>query len=291
MARAVGPTTARRSKAIRRGPEMTADPPPVYFEDVGQLRSFRRSEGNRSRDEGIAAVAFIPIVDGGRLAGKFMAYYDRPHRFCGPEIDVALTLSRGSSALASRGLRAEQARQAAERGAQQLRFDRRILRRCDRQQESRRHHPDLECRRRAAVRLYRRARSIGQPVTMLFPPGREDEEPTILARIRRGERIHHYETVRRRKDGSLLDISLTVSPVRDGSGRIVGASKIARDITDRKEAERKLQRERTASAGTARGHPGRDLHHRRRGQHHLLQPGGGRTCRPHAQCSAATNGA
>ena len=78
-------------------------------------------------------------------------------------------------------------------------------------------------------------------MTILFPPGREDEEPGILARIRRGERIHHYETVRRRKDGSLLDISLTVSPVRDGAGRIVGASKIARDITDRKEAERKLR--------------------------------------------------
>ncbi|UPJ53254.1 PAS domain S-box protein [Bradyrhizobium sp. 200] len=83
--------------------------------------------------------------------------------------------------------------------------------------------------------------AIGKPVTILFPPGREDEEPGILARIRRGERIDHYETVRRRKDGSLLDISLTVSPVRNGEGRIVGASKIARDITDRKEAERKLR--------------------------------------------------
>ena len=74
-----------------------------------------------------------------------------------------------------------------------------------------------------------------------FPPGLEDEEPGSSARIRRGERIHHYETARRRKDGSLLDISLTVSPVRDGTGRIIGASKIARDITDRKEAERKLR--------------------------------------------------
>ena len=82
---------------------------------------------------------------------------------------------------------------------------------------------------------------LGKPVTILFPPGREDEEPGILARIRRGDRIHHYETVRRRKDGSLLDISLTVSPVRDDAGHIVGASKIARDITDRKEAERRLR--------------------------------------------------
>ena len=82
---------------------------------------------------------------------------------------------------------------------------------------------------------------MGQPITMLFPPGSEDEEVTILDRIRRGERIHQYETIRRCKDGRLVDISLTVSPVRDSSGRIIGASKIARDISQRKEAERKLQ--------------------------------------------------
>ena len=78
---------------------------------------------------------------------------------------------------------------------------------------------------------------IGKPVTLLIPPERHDEEPGILERIRRGERIEHYETVRRRKDGSLLDISLTVSPIRDAKGNIVGASKIARDITRRKRVE------------------------------------------------------
>lgn len=78
---------------------------------------------------------------------------------------------------------------------------------------------------------------VGQPVTILFPADRYNEEPEILARIRRGERIHHYETVRRRKDGSLVDISLTVSPIIDRRGNIVGASKIARDITERRRAE------------------------------------------------------
>jgi PAS domain S-box-containing protein len=78
---------------------------------------------------------------------------------------------------------------------------------------------------------------IGKPVTILIPAERRDEEPTILARIRRGERIDHYETVRRRKDGSLVDISLTVSPVRDSEGKIFGASKIARDISERKRTE------------------------------------------------------
>ena len=81
---------------------------------------------------------------------------------------------------------------------------------------------------------------IGKPVTILMPPERYDEEPGILARLRRGERIDHYETVRRRKDGTLIDISLTVSPVGK-AGQIVGASKIARDITQRKRAEAALR--------------------------------------------------
>ena len=64
-----------------------------------------------------------------------------------------------------------------------------------------------------------------------------NEEPEILGRIRRGERVDHYDTVRRRKDGSLIDISLTISPLKDADGRIIGASKIARDITERKRAQ------------------------------------------------------
>ena len=82
---------------------------------------------------------------------------------------------------------------------------------------------------------------IGKPVNTLIPPDRYNEEPGILQRIRRGERIDHYETVRRRKDGSLVEISLTVSPVRDARGQIIGASKIARDITFRKQAEKALR--------------------------------------------------
>jgi PAS domain S-box-containing protein len=78
---------------------------------------------------------------------------------------------------------------------------------------------------------------VGQSITILIPPERRNEETMVLDRIRRGERIDHYETVRRRKDGTAVDISLTVSPVRDAMGRIVGASKIARDITERKRAQ------------------------------------------------------
>jgi PAS domain S-box-containing protein len=75
---------------------------------------------------------------------------------------------------------------------------------------------------------------IGKSITILIPTERQDEEPKILERVRRGEHVHHYETVRQRKDGSLVDISLTVSPVKDAQGEIVGASKIARDVTERK---------------------------------------------------------
>ena len=78
---------------------------------------------------------------------------------------------------------------------------------------------------------------IGRSISILIPPDRLDEEPEILARIRRGARVEHYDTVRRRKDGSLVEISLTVSPVKDAEGRIIGVSKIARDITERRQAQ------------------------------------------------------
>jgi PAS domain S-box-containing protein len=81
---------------------------------------------------------------------------------------------------------------------------------------------------------------IGKSVTILIPEGHLDEEPTILARLRAGQRIEHYETVRVRKGGQLIDISLTVSPIKGPDGKIVGASKIARDITEQRQARRAL---------------------------------------------------
>jgi len=87
---------------------------------------------------------------------------------------------------------------------------------------------------------YTAAEVIGKSVTILIPSDRLDEEPRILSRLKRGERVDHFETVRKRKDGSLLDISLTISPVKDGQGNIIGASKIARDITEHKRAQAAL---------------------------------------------------
>jgi two-component system CheB/CheR fusion protein len=97
---------------------------------------------------------------------------------------------------------------------------------------------------------YTQREAIGQPVTLLIPPARANEEPAILERIRRGEHIEQYESIRRRKDGRLIDVSLTISPIIDGHAQIVGASKIARDITERKLAERALiKSEKLAAAG------------------------------------------
>jgi PAS domain S-box-containing protein len=81
---------------------------------------------------------------------------------------------------------------------------------------------------------YSAGEAIGQPITLVIPEDRQSEERDILTRIRRGERIDHFETVRQRKHGSLIVVSLTVSPVKDANGKIVGASKIARDITEQK---------------------------------------------------------
>ena len=95
----------------------------------------------------------------------------------------------------------------------------------------------------AAARIfgYTAQEIIGKPIAILFPPELVDEEAAILAKLANGESIQHYETVRRRKDGSHIDISLTVSPLLDNNGKVVGASKTARDITERKTAEARLQ--------------------------------------------------
>jgi PAS domain S-box-containing protein len=87
---------------------------------------------------------------------------------------------------------------------------------------------------------YTAEEAIGQPITMVIPQDRQDEERTILTRIRRGERIDHFETIRQGKHGSLIVVSLTVSPVRNAEGKIVGASKIARDITEQKRNQEQI---------------------------------------------------
>ena len=111
---------------------------------------------------------------------------------------------------------------------------------------------------RGAERLfgYSAKEAIGQPMLMLFPPERVKEEADILAQISRGESVDHYETVRVRKDGRRVDVSVTISPIRDSQGRVVGASKIARDISERRALELAVE----AAAEQERTRIARELH-------------------------------
>jgi PAS domain S-box-containing protein len=101
---------------------------------------------------------------------------------------------------------------------------------------------------------YTAQEAIGRPITIVIPEDRQNEEVEILSRIRRGERIDHFETIRRRKDGTLFPISLTVSPVKNAEGRIIGASKIARDVTEQKQS-----REQIATLAREVEHRGKNL--------------------------------
>jgi diguanylate cyclase (GGDEF)-like protein/PAS domain S-box-containing protein len=95
----------------------------------------------------------------------------------------------------------------------------------------------------AAERLYGYTahEMLGQDIAVLIPPNRQDELPSLFARLLEGEQIEHYETVRRRKGGDLVDVSMTISPIRDELGRVVGVSAISHDITERKRAERSIE--------------------------------------------------
>ncbi|UWU77881.1 PAS domain S-box protein [Bradyrhizobium huanghuaihaiense] len=213
-------------------------PTPVCINDVA--RSELRADLKRTiLNEGIQAAAFTPIVQDGQLAGKFMAYYGEPHHFTPSELDTALTLARLLGFAVAR-LAGEEARRLAERDAQQLAA---IVESSTDAIVSKTLDGIIRTWNDGARRLfgYSRDEAVGQPITMLIPSDRQDEEPRILGKIRGGERVDHFETVRRRKDGSLIDISLTISPIRNRTGRVIGASKIARDITERKIAQKRLQ--------------------------------------------------
>jgi PAS domain S-box-containing protein len=88
---------------------------------------------------------------------------------------------------------------------------------------------------------YTASEIIGQPITTLIPPDRQEEEVEILKKLSRGERVDHFETVRLKKDGTTVDVSITISPIKDENGRIIGASKVARDISERKRIEKAWQ--------------------------------------------------
>ncbi len=208
------------------------EPPPICIDNVETAGDLSGELKAVARAEGIAALAFIPVFAGRKIAGKLMAYYDVPHVFEHREVEACTAIARQLGFGLER-LRAEEDR-------------RRLASIVDNSQDaiiSKNLDGIIQTWNRGAERIfgYTVEEVVGKPVTILMPPERINEEPGILARLRAGERIDHYQTVRRHKDGTLLDISLTVSPIRDKTGRIIAASKIARDISAQKRAEEALR--------------------------------------------------
>jgi PAS domain S-box-containing protein len=206
------------------------NPQPLCIENV-ETTDFPEHLKAVVRAEGIAACAFIPLIANGNLIGKFMTYYDTPHAFGDPEVDLAVTIARQLGFGVER-MRADQSR----------RLESTIVLTSNDAIISRDLNGIITSWNNGAERIFGHAASemIGSPITRLIPKDRRYEELHILGRVWRGERVDHYETVRRRKDGSLVDVSLTVSPLKDSSGKIVGASKIARDITERRRSEEQI---------------------------------------------------
>src|SRR5206468_11783044 len=99
---------------------------------------------------------------------------------------------------------------------------------------------------------YEAKEAIGKPITMIIPDALLKEEQEALERVKRGEPMHFHETIRTRKDGARVVVSLTISPIKDENGRLIGASKICRDVSSRKEAEAEIQKQRTELAHVTR---------------------------------------
>jgi PAS domain S-box-containing protein len=205
----------------------TRDAQPICINDVGRA-DLPDALKETVRAEGIHALVFIPVYEDGTLIGKFMAYRDAPQAFVTSEVEAGLTIARQLVFALER----KRAEEATQRLASIVEFsDDAII--------SKNLDGVILTWNRGAERVfgYKAEEVVGKPITILIPSDRFDEEPGILARLRQGQPIDHYETVRRHKDGSLIDVALTVSPLRDSTGRVVGASKIARDISERKCAE------------------------------------------------------
>jgi PAS domain S-box-containing protein len=183
--------------------------------------------------ERIRAVAFIPLELDTGVFGKFMLYYAQPHQFGEQELTIAQAIA-SHVALASEHKRLEAAGQSLAA----------IVENSEDAILSKDLDGIITSWNAGATRIfgYTAAEAFGHPVSMLAPPERMHEMGRILDRIREGKRVDPYDTVRRRKDGQAIHVSISVSPVRNASGEIAGASEIARDISGRKQAEQERAR-------------------------------------------------
>jgi PAS domain S-box-containing protein len=210
------------------------DPEPIRVHDVGaaDLPSDLRSV---VKAEGIEALAFIPLVTRGRLIGKFMIYYGTPHRFTDAEMVLCLTIAR-QLGFGIEHTRADDIRRRAEQASALLAA---IVEASQDAIVSKDLQGTITSWNRGAERVfgYTAEEVAGKSIMLLIPPDRHSEEHEIIDRVSRGERVEHFDTIRKRKDGSDVHVSIAVSPVKDASGRIIGASKVARDIGERKRFE------------------------------------------------------
>ena len=185
------------------------------------------------RKAGIRAVQSTPLVSrSGRMLGMISTHWREPHQPAEHELRLMDVLARQAADLIER----KEAEQTA----------RRLVAIVDSSHDaivSKDMGGVITSWNEGAQRLfgYAAEEMIGRPILRLIPPDHANEEPAILDRIRRGERVEPYETTRLRKDGTLIDISISVSPIKDASGRVIGASKIARDITERKLAQERQE--------------------------------------------------
>jgi PAS domain S-box-containing protein len=199
-----------------------------YMAGTADLDEYRRSN--------IRAVQSTPLVSrSGQVVGMISTHWREPHQPTERALWLLDVLARQAADLVERG----RAETASRENNEQLRWLASTVENSDDAIITKNLDGIIRSWNEAAERVfgYTAEEAVGKSITILIPPERHDEEPAILARLRRGERIDHYETIRQRKDGSLINISLTVSPVKNAQGKIVGASKIARDITERKRNE------------------------------------------------------
>lgn len=183
-------------------------------------------------EEGIQSLAFVPLCCENGLLGKFMVYFDHPREFTPMEIGVAETIAGHVSYAIER--------QASDQARARLAS---IVQNSDDAIISKSLEGKILSWNDAAERIfgYSAEEAVGRHISLIVPEDRLDEENGILARLGAGERIDHFETVRRTKSGRSVLVSITVSPIRDSLGRIVGASKISRDIRDIRRSKEVLE--------------------------------------------------